>query len=114
MHAFVLFCLLNVKMQDLRGGGFSRWSLYLANLLKSGLSEKDTKKVHRLLYHSLRTNVEKVLLFDKKTLRGVHRLFRGVHFLLGGCKWQRGCILNDRSENSHQKPRSTKSYTIDL
>ncbi len=57
MHAFVLFCLLNVKMQDLRGGGFSRWSLYLANLLKSELSERDTKKLHRLLYHSLCTNV---------------------------------------------------------
>ena len=28
------------------------------------------KKVHRLLYHSLCTNVEKALRFDRKTLRG--------------------------------------------
>ena len=40
--------------------------------------------------------LEKVLRFDRKTLRGVHRLFRGVHFYLGGCKWKRGCNLNDR------------------
>ena len=35
--------------------------------------------------------MEKVSRFDRKTLRGVHRLFRGVHFYLGGCKRQRGC-----------------------
>ena len=40
--------------------------------------------------------MEKVSRFDRKTLRGVHRLFRGVHFVLGGCKRQRGCNLNDR------------------
>ena len=39
--------------------------------------------------------LEKVSRFDRKTIKGVHRLFRGVHFNLGGCKWQRGCILND-------------------
>jgi hypothetical protein len=39
--------------------------------------------------------MEKVWRFDRKTIKGVHRLFRGVHFNLGGCKWQRGCILND-------------------
>ena len=40
--------------------------------------------------------MEKVSRFDRKTLRGVHRLFRGVHFYLGGCKRQRGCKMNDR------------------
>ena len=40
--------------------------------------------------------LENVLRFDRKTLRGVHRLFRGVHFVLGGCKCQRGCKMNDR------------------
>ena len=40
--------------------------------------------------------MDKVSRFARKTLRGVHRLFRGVHFYLGGCKRQRGCILNSR------------------
>ena len=34
--------------------------------------------------------MEKVSRFDRKTLKGVHRLFRGVHFALGGCKWSEG------------------------
>ena len=38
--------------------------------------------------------MEKVLRFDRKMLKGVHRLFRGVHFYLGGCKRQRGCKVN--------------------
>ena len=39
--------------------------------------------------------LEKVSRFDRKTIKGVHRLFRGVHFNLGGCKRQRGCKVND-------------------
>ena len=58
--------------------------------------------------------LEKVLRFDRKPLRGVHRLFRGVHFLLGGCKWSGGCILNVWGEASRQNPRSTKSFTSAL
>ena len=41
--------------------------------------------------------MEKVSRFDRKTLRGVHRLFRGVHFYLG-CSGKikldtKGCII---------------------
>mgnify|MGYP007069911069 CR=1 FL=1 len=36
--------------------------------------------------------LEKVFRFDRKRLKGVHRLFRGVHFVLRGCKRQRGCV----------------------
>ncbi len=38
--------------------------------------------------------MEKVLRFDRKWLKGVHRLFGGVHSLFGGCKRQRGCKVN--------------------
>ena len=37
--------------------------------------------------------MEKALRFDRKTLRGVHRLFKGVHFTLGGRKWEGGANL---------------------
>jgi len=40
--------------------------------------------------------MEKVLRFDRIIVKGVHRLFSGVHFYLGRCKRQRGCIMNDR------------------
>ena len=39
--------------------------------------------------------LEKVLRFDRKRLKVGHRLFRGVHFYLGGCKRQRGCKVNE-------------------
>ena len=48
------------------------------------------KKVPKLLSHSLGTNVEKVSRFDRKTIKGVHRLFRGVHFNLGGVQMAKG------------------------
>lgn len=44
--------------------------------------------------------MEKVECFDRKRLKGVHRLFRGVHFLFGGCKRQRGFKENERLPHS--------------
>ena len=38
--------------------------------------------------------LEKVLRFDRKRLKGVHRLFGGCIPFLGGCKRQRGCKVN--------------------
>ena len=37
--------------------------------------------------------MEKVSRFDRKTVRGVHRLFRGVHFDLGGAVILRWGVL---------------------
>ena len=54
------------------------------------------------------SNLEKVSRFDRKTVRGVHRLFRGVHFDLGGTvilRWGvlflRGCVQAQYPLNHH-------------
>ena len=52
------------------------------------LFEKEKVLTRHLVLNkgSDKDNLDLFHCFDRKTLRGVHRLFRGVHFTLRGCK----------------------------
>ena len=58
------------------------------------LCEKEKVLTRHLVLNkgSDKDNLDLFHCFDRKTLRGVHRLFRGVHFPLGGANGKGGAI----------------------